>query len=398
MSYGTQYYAELNLGLMKIVYSRDRTSAVYVKDGDTWKTHVMTTKGNYVWKLIYTSEKQYQVYRNSELVASGKVEKLPANTKFPIISKVNNEKVSIDYITITDSTILNAPANLTATTNDGKIELRWEAVDSATSYSVARSVYSAGPYETIISGITANSFIDSSAQPGVTYYYVVKASNELLESAYSNEVSATIEIKEKAFLNVVNQKNLVKVGEIFTSAISLESVSKVYAEDFTISYDTNLLEFVGFDEIKGYKVYNTPTDKNGQIRFIVASQGEEYGVSAAATLLNLKFKAKAAGSGNVDALYCRVANIENEWDLNDGSCGGDTVTVVEESIRDVNHSGEYTLVDLAIDGFYYGHPVADTDTTNHSADQVIDGIINDDDLVYIVNQILINPNYPPNRI
>ncbi|MBS5910761.1 MULTISPECIES: hypothetical protein [Paenibacillus] len=95
MSYGSQYYAELNLGLMRIVYSRDGISAVYVKDGDIWKTHVMTTKGNYVWKLIYTSEKQYQVYRNSVLVASGKVENLPADTKFSITSKVNNEKFSL---------------------------------------------------------------------------------------------------------------------------------------------------------------------------------------------------------------------------------------------------------------------------------------------------------------
>ncbi|MEC0328219.1 hypothetical protein P4H42_01080 [Paenibacillus macerans] len=55
----------------------------------------MTTKGNYVWKLIYTSEKQYQVYRNSVLVASGKVENLPADTKFSITSKVNNEKFSL---------------------------------------------------------------------------------------------------------------------------------------------------------------------------------------------------------------------------------------------------------------------------------------------------------------
>ncbi|MDP4098587.1 hypothetical protein OIN60_17790 [Paenibacillus sp. P96] len=68
----------------------------------------------------------------------------------------------------------------------------------------------------------------------------------------------------------------------------------------------------------------------------------------------------------------------------------------KSEVLDVNHSGEYTLVDLAVDGFYYGIAVADTDTTKHSADQVSDGNVNQDDLIYIVNRMLDNPNYPSN--
>ncbi|WP_051289930.1 cohesin domain-containing protein [Paenibacillus massiliensis] len=235
---------------------------------------------------------------------------------------------------------------------------------------------------------------------GATYYFVVAGIVNDAETTYSNEASVTFEAAPEAVLSVTIAEDTVKVGDEFIAAISLENVSSIYAEDFRIKYDTERFEYLGFDQVDGYKVYNTPVDENGQIRFIVASQGEEYGITGAEakTFLNLKFKAKSAGTGDVDALYCRIANTETEWDLIDDSCGGDTVTVEQADILDVNHSGEYTLVDLAIDGFYFGRAAADTDTINHSADQVVDGNVNDADLVYIVNQMLNNTNYAPNLL
>ncbi|RRJ66253.1 hypothetical protein EHV15_27550 [Paenibacillus oralis] len=153
---------------------------------------------------------------------------------------------------------------------------------------------------------------------------------------------------------------------------------------------------MGYEEVAGYKVYNDPTDNNGNIRFIIASQGKDYGIDEDTVIVKLKFKAIAVGTGDVDALKGRIADTEQEYDLDEENCLQDTVTVVAPAILDVNKSGEYTLVDLAIDAFYFGNAVADTDTVNHQADQVIDETVNDDDLLYIVNQILNNPNYTPN--
>ncbi|MCP3776466.1 hypothetical protein NLX71_24785 [Paenibacillus sp. MZ04-78.2] len=145
----------------------------------------------------------------------------------------------------------------------------------------------------------------------------------------------------------------------------------------------------------GYKIYNKPVDQNGNLRFIIASQGKEHGINDEKTFLKLKFKAKAAGTGKVDALKCRIADTEREFDLDETFCSEDSVTV--EGVKDVNRSGEYTLLDLAIDGYYYGQLASNADPSKYDANQAGDEFVRDEDLVYIVNQMLLNTNYPPNK-
>jgi fibronectin type 3 domain-containing protein len=61
-------------------------------------------------------------------------------------------------------------------------------------YKVYRTTTSGGPYTELGSNLDASaSFTDNSANSGVTYYYVVTAVDSLgNESAYSNQVSATV--------------------------------------------------------------------------------------------------------------------------------------------------------------------------------------------------------------
>ncbi|ANY66255.1 hypothetical protein BBD42_07080 [Paenibacillus sp. BIHB 4019] len=242
--------------------------------------------------------------------------------------------------------------------------------------------------------MNGTSFKDSEVTPGVEYYYVVSAYNEDVKGTDSKEVSATIPQNLNPILNVTINEESVKVNELFTSYISLKNVSDIYAEDFTLTYNADLIEYVGFEEIEGYKVFSELKGTKGIIRFIVASQGEEYGINKETNFLKIIFKAKAIGTGTVDAIKCRVADTINEYDIDEVGCMQDSVII--KGPDDVNRSGSYTLVDLAIGGFYFGKTAAETDTVNHVADQVADGNINNDDLVYIVNQILINPNYEPN--
>lgn len=225
-----------------------------------------------------------------------------------------------------------------------------------------------------------------------TYYYVITYEKNGLESVISNEVSATLE--GNTVLDIMINKESVRVGEEFTTEIVLRNASTIYAVDFKIRYDSDLLKFVGFEEVPGFKVYNQPTEDNGIIRFIVASQGEQYGINGEEVFLKLKFLGKARGTAKVDAYACRIADTESEYDLAEDSCLEDTIEVIRP--MDVNRSGEYTLVDLAINGFYFGKLASETDHTKHDADQNGDGFINDDDLLLIVNEILKNPNYPLN--
>jgi uncharacterized repeat protein (TIGR03803 family) len=74
-------------------------------------------------------------------------------------------------------------------TADHRVQLRWPVSANATSYTVKRALAS-GQELVLATGLTAPSFVDSSATKGQRYYYVVSAINGFGEAA-SYEVSIT---------------------------------------------------------------------------------------------------------------------------------------------------------------------------------------------------------------
>jgi fibronectin type 3 domain-containing protein len=84
-------------------------------------------------------------------------------------------------------TALGAPSGVVATATTGQITLNWNAVVGATSYHVLRGT-TAGSTTSLVSGITTNSYVDTTANDGTTYYYVVRSNNGV-DSANSSEVS-----------------------------------------------------------------------------------------------------------------------------------------------------------------------------------------------------------------
>lgn len=187
-------------------------------------------------------------------------------------------------------------------------------------------------------------------------------------------------------------ENTVKIGQEFTAQIKLRDVKGIYAEDFVISYSQNLLGFRGFEEIPGYKVYYAEDHSNGTLRFIVASQGAQYGINTDTVLLKLRFAPKGIGAAAVTITKGRIADTAAEYDLEPFHLHGDTVAIQN---YDVNRSGEYTLVDLAIDDAHLGELGSSLDPVKYAANQVGDDWIRDEDLVFIATQLLVNWNYAP---
>ncbi len=108
-------------------------------------------------------------------------------------SNVNGTGTTSVEATATPSAALPpAPTGLTATTGGGQVALSWNASAGATSYVVLRSGTSGGPYTVIASGVTVTSDSDTGVATGVTYYYVVAASNGSGTGAYSNQVSTAL--------------------------------------------------------------------------------------------------------------------------------------------------------------------------------------------------------------
>lgn len=285
-----------------------------------------------------------------------------------------------------------APVSLSGHAVGSQSYLTWSASANAASYHVKRAETTGGPYAQIATVSAATYYTDTNVTKGVTYYYVVSAINAGGESAVSNE--AVVTIPNQPILDIVIAPNTVSIGEEFTADVMLRNVSNIYAEDFTISFDSSKFDYLGFEELPGFKVYNNPVDQGGIIRFIVASQGQNYGITGDKIFLKLKLKAKATGIGKVDALKCRIADTVAEADLDSVNCTEDSVTI--EGQPDVNRSGEYTLLDLAIDSYYFGKLASNADPMIYNANQAGDEYVTNEDLVFIVNQMLANTNYSPN--
>jgi len=84
----------------------------------------------------------------------------------------------------------STPSGLQAAAGDAQITLNWTASAGASSYALARSTTSGGPYAQIATPATPT-YLDTSLTNGTTYYYVVAAMNSAGTSPNSAQAAAT---------------------------------------------------------------------------------------------------------------------------------------------------------------------------------------------------------------
>ncbi len=184
-----------------------------------------------------------------------------------------------------------------------------------------------------------------------------------------------------------------KVGDEIAANVVIHNATNICAEDINLTFDTTKLDFISAENADGMKIYKEDSTTSGSIRFITASLGKQNAANGDKVLLKLKFRAKAVGEAKIDIVKGRIAdNSTLEVDVNQANCGEKTVLI--EANKDVNRSGEFTLLDLGIDAWYYGDSVTATDTTKYDTDVVENQMIDDADLTEIVKLILQNKNYP----
>lgn len=88
--------------------------------------------------------------------------------------------------------ISTIPSLIAQTTNiNNGVDLTWNTIDNALSYSVERSTTPGGPYTQIASDLTETSYTDKSVAANTTYYYIVRAKLSDTETVTSSEVSGT---------------------------------------------------------------------------------------------------------------------------------------------------------------------------------------------------------------
>ncbi len=112
----------------------------------------------------------------------------PGTNYYYVASAVNAAGQGPDSTQVTALTRPAAPALNTPTVGNGSVGLSWSAVVSATSYGVKRATVVGGPYTTVAT-VTAASHTNTGLTNGLTYYYVVSATNAAGEGPASAQVS-----------------------------------------------------------------------------------------------------------------------------------------------------------------------------------------------------------------
>jgi hypothetical protein len=72
-----------------------------------------------------------------------------------------------------------------------QVDVTWNAVPGATSYTIRRGTSSVGPYTAIATGVAGTSYPDTTVFGGTTYYYVVSATSAGGEGGISNQATVT---------------------------------------------------------------------------------------------------------------------------------------------------------------------------------------------------------------
>ena len=90
-----------------------------------------------------------------------------------------------------------APTGLTAQLQDGDVFLDWDDnLDAIDGYNVYRSETQGGPYDVQNTGglVIASDYLDEDVEANVTYFYIVRAVNDVGQSRDSNETRITVRV------------------------------------------------------------------------------------------------------------------------------------------------------------------------------------------------------------
>ena len=233
----------------------------------------------------------------------------------------------------------SAPAGLAATTVSGsQINLAWNTVTNAASYSIKRSTTNNGPYAVIATGIIATNYTDTSLADGTTYYYVVSGVNAGGEGSNSVQAAATTlgplvhqySFSETSGTNVADSvggpvwNGTLPNGGIFSNGqLTLASASSQYASlpagivgtlsNFTIVAWVRLNSTADWTRIFDFgsgataNMFLTPRcGGGGTVRFAITTGGggAEQQINSSSTLsTGVRHQVAVTLSGNTGVMY-----------------------------------------------------------------------------------------------
>lgn len=165
------------LGYVRIFWNKAYAKTYTIdisNDASNWQAVYLTNSGNGGGDQVVFAQKTAR-YVRVQLLEKGTSEYGYGIREFEVYSGVPG--------------VPDTPTSTLAVAGNGKMEVSWDPVPGAKSYTVRRASDEANPYayNLVADGVTGTTFSDTGLQNGMIYYYVITAKNDRGESSYSIE-------------------------------------------------------------------------------------------------------------------------------------------------------------------------------------------------------------------
>jgi len=132
----------------------------------------------------------------------------------------------------------SAPTGLTAAAGNGVVNLNWNPIAGASGYTVFRATVSGGPYTNIATS-PSPTYADGTVVNGTTYYYVVQATVNGIQSANSNQATAKPVASERGRTIGIDFGGVTTNPMASTEVAGAPNVSAAHWNDEASNYGTS---------------------------------------------------------------------------------------------------------------------------------------------------------------
>ena len=219
--------------------------------------------------------------------------------------------------------------------NSSQIDLKWTAVNGATSYNIYRSEKSSGNYTLIDTSLTT-SYSNMNVAENTTYYYKISAINSMGEGKKSSAVSAATKIPEKVAglsVEVISETQLELKWRVVSGASSYEIFCSTSASGTYESIGTSTKLYY---PIKGLKPNTTYYYKISAVNIL--GVGTKSSVVSGATMIPGKVV-------NLSVVVNGAKQLSLEWDAVSGAKS-------YKIYRSEKKSGSYKFIDSSDEPYY----------------------------------------------
>ena len=204
-------------------------------------------------------------------------------------------------------------------------------------------------------------------------------------------VQTEVEPEPELFSTTLNGPSSVVRNNNFETKLGYINIANpIMAQDITIQYDKNVLQFVNVENILNeMSIYTSHNEEEGTVRIIAASLGLNNQVSDDSNIFDLVFIAKNVITGTmirvVQAIVSDAFGEETEAELSSHAL----IITNPVSSGDLNNDERITIGDLAIVAAHYGKNSQSPDwNAAQVADVNNDGKIDLEDLVFVAKAIV----------